>query len=218
MNSIEKEFGISEHDFVNLIHTTPHLRGPVYGAISEFFFDCLFENIPEVTHRHKPIEYLKNETPGDLIVTYKDIPISFEIKNIRSGKYESGIRRKIRINENVFGEKTWSGVVSLMNSRRRVVTFSDGSVVNGYNTKRGEVDVYAVCVKMLTGKWEYMYCLESDIPSVINSKNLTPLQQNEVLKGAMRIQWPPKAPWTDSLVDILEKVYNEKKINQSLSL
>lgn len=209
LDLIQQEYGVSAENFVKWSIQNRSVYGFLSGVSAEIAFFDIIAKHPEIKQYRKPLDTNKTDK-GDCVVDYKDTTLSIEIKSLHSGK------NKIKKTQDVFGEETWTGTVELRNSRKKLVTFKDGTVLNTCLIERGEVDIYAVCVRKFTGKWDYIYCLECNIPNNKNTK-LTPEQRQQCMATYATVCWPPQSPWTTSLDQILEQAYQAKQqnINQS---
>lgn len=192
------------HVFSNNLSALAFFEG--YG--SEYLLEKQVKRIPGVSGQHKPGDN-NLEVKGDLIVQYKHTPVSIEVKNVRRKTNSENRKPKLVVN---LEESYWVGYFSTRSSRTRKIVFSDGSEVHTYCTIRGQYDVIAVNVFQLNGKQNFIYCLEQDLPSTSPNSTtfLTPLQCAETLQPEIAVRWPPVAPWTDSLEEILERAYTHK--------
>jgi len=206
-------FGVDEHEFKDIMARifNQNISALAFfeGYISEYFLEKLVVKVPGVSGCTKPGDN-NTEVKGDLLPVYKGVPVRIEVKNV---KRKTNTNRQPKQITNL-EESYWLGNFSTRAGRSRNVTFSDGSTVHTYNTKRGQYDVIAVNVFRLTGVNQFAYCLETDLPSttISSGSTLTPLQCNETLRGDMWIRWPVAAPWTDSLEEILERAHTRSTI------
>jgi hypothetical protein len=204
---ITEKYNISLEELTELIEDNSHVKAFMGGQFSEFHFRKLIKTHPDVTHWYKPSDNDASDK-GDVVVTYKDVSIALEVKTVRTSSSPKG--KGFRVKTDLFGT-TWHGHFQIRGSRSHTLDFLDGSKTRTYNVKRGQYDIIVVCVYPFTGKYEYMYCLEKNIPSLTPSDKTTPLQASELLKGHMKIQWPPnEAIWTTDLSEILEQAYQHK--------
>lgn len=210
---LAKKFGVCEDQlkqmiayvFSNNISALAFFEG--YG--SEYILEKIIKNVPGVSSCYKPGDN-NTEIKGDLVPLYKGVPLQIEVKNVKRKTNDIARKPKQIVN---LEETYWTGYFSTRVARNRKLVFSDGSVGYSYNTLRGQYDIIAVNVFQITGKQQFIYCLEKDLPSTtyIKSKtDLTPIQCQETLRGDVSIRWPPVAPWTDSLEQILEHAYTYK--------
>ena len=205
---IQQEYGISAQSFVQWSKEHTSVNGFLTGISSEIAFFDVLEKHPEIKSFRKPLDTNKDDK-GDCVLQYKDETLVIEVKSVNS--------KRMKSSQDVFGDTCWSGSVELRNSRKKIVQFKDGSVLNTCLIERGEVDIYAVCVRKFTGKWDYIYCLECNIPNNKNPK-LSDVQRQACIAAGITVSWPPKSPWTSSLSDILEQAYLLKKTNNQSTL
>jgi hypothetical protein len=204
---ITEKHGISLEELTELIEDNSHVRAFMGGQFSELHFRKLIKSNPSITDWYKPSDNDASDK-GDVVATYKDVKIAFEVKTVRTNSNVQN--RGIRVKTNLYGT-TWNGFCQIRASRSHTLDFSDGSKTRTYNVKRGQYDVFVVCVHPFTGKYDYMYCLEKDIPSLMHNDKVTPLQASELLRGHIRVEWPPTEDvWTTDLDVILERAYQHK--------
>jgi hypothetical protein len=190
-------FGVDEHEFKDIMARifNQNISALAFfeGYISEYFLEKLVVKVPGVSGCTKP-----GDNNTEIIGNVKR-----KTNTYRQPKQITNLE-----------ESYWLGNFCTRAGRSRNVTFSDGSTVHTYNTKRGQYDVIAVNVFRLTGVNQFAYCLETDLPSttISSGSTLTPLQCNETLRGDMWIRWPVAAPWTDSLEEILERAHARSTI------
>lgn len=205
---ITEKHSISLEELTELIEDNSHVKAFMGGQFSELHFRKLIKTNPNITTWYKPNDNNINDK-GDVVATYKDTKIAFEVKTVRTGDGH------IRVKQTLFGP-VWNGFAQIRGSRSHTLTFSDGSQTRTYNVKRNQYDVVVVCVQPFTGKYEFMYCLEKDIPNLTPGDKITPLQASELLKGHVNVEWPPSGDvWTSDLDVILERAYVHK--TQSLT-
>ena len=209
----QKVYSMSPDKFGQLIMKNPNLRGICDGYASEEHFEALLESVENIEKHYKPDDHHPTQK-GDRVITYRSVDLTIELKTVVTGTTEYNSPQK---HTDLYGNEWWTGQFRTSKSRKRVVRFSDGSQQDCFYMTRGKIDIYGVCVRPFTGNWgDYMYCLESDIPNPQN-EDLTPLQRSELLNPTIRVQWPPKSPWTASLEEVLEAAY-QQKIKQASQL
>ena len=216
---LAKKFEVSEDEFKDMISYvfSNNLSALAFfeGYGSEYLLEKHIKTIPEITGHYKPGDN-NLEVKGDVVVTYKDVPVSIEAKNVRRGTNSRKRKPKHIVN---LEESYWTGYFSTRRPRSKLVTFSDGSQVDTYNSLRGQYDIIAVNVFQLIGKQQFVYCLETHLPSteyIQAYTDLSPLQCQETLRGEILVRWPPVAPWTDSLQDVLEQALAHKQAPSSV--
>ena len=210
---LAQKFELSEDEFKHMIaHVfSNNISALAFfeGYSSEYILEKLVLDTPHVSGCYKPGDNNTHEK-GDLVASYKEVPVSIEVKNVR--RRGSSTQRKPKLVTNL-EEQYWVGHFCTRAGRSRIVTFSDGSKSHSYNCVRGQYDVIAVNVYQFTGRQQFMYCLEKDLPSTKHTPktHLSPLQCHETLQPEVTVRWPPVAPWTDSLEEILERAYQHKR-------
>lgn len=205
---LTERYNLSLDELSEMIDMYRPLKSSFDGHVSEYIFVKEYvKPFKRITDYYKPDSQSRSDK-GDLTVTFDGIPIKIELKTILAGFVADPSRNPRQIT--TLEGTHWRGRFKTRTSSARVVTFSDGSKHKTFCVPRSQVDVYGVCVRPFTGKWEYMYCLTADMPGC-STPELTPLQKHELLKPDQFVQWPPVDPWTDSLETILERAVAQKK-------
>lgn len=210
---VTERYNLTLNEISEIVDMYRPLRASFDGHVSEFIFVKQYiKTCSRITEFHKPDNQDRSEK-GDVTVVFDGVSLKIELKTILSGNRKTLKRNPHQVNT-VEGSY-WRGRFKTRTSSYKTITFSDGSQLNTLCVPRKQVDVFGVCVRPMTGKWEYMYCTTTDLPGTEN-KEFTPLQQQELLKPEMYVQWPPVFPWTDSLESALERAAAQKK-NASVS-
>ena len=114
---------------------------------------------------------------GDLFLTYKNHQFSIEVKSLQT----TLIKKK----DNIF-----TATFQCDASDRRKVTLPNGDTVETTCLQVGEFDLLAVCLYQLFDDWVYVFAKNNDLERT-ESKKYTPEQRQYLLKGSMRITYPP---------------------------
>jgi|688.fasta_scaffold204317_1 hypothetical protein len=205
---ITERYGMNIEEVTEMLDMYRHLRASFEGHAGEYaFVKHYVKPCARITGHRKPDPQNKKEK-GDLVVTFEDTPVSIELKSALTGFRVNPYKNPVQV-QTVHGP-VWKFLFKTRTSSYKTIKYSDGTELSTLNVPYGQVDVYGVCVRPFTGVWEYMYCLTSDLPHNANP-NLTPVQQRETLSPVIRVEWPPEAPWTNSLETILERAVAQKK-------
>lgn len=205
---ITERYQLNIQELSEIIDLYRPLQASFDGHAGEYVFVRDYvKTCPRITNHHKPDNQDRTEK-GDLTVMFEDVSVKIELKTILTGNRVQKYRNPVQIS-NAQGTH-WRARFKTRTSAYKTIKFSDGSEVNTLCVPRNQVDVFGICVRPITGRWEYMYCLTSDLPSNISSA-LTPLQQKELLRAEITVHWPPVDPWTDCLETVLERAVAQKK-------
>lgn len=205
-------FGVPLNEFIQMMNENHSLLGYNKGYISEWYLKRQLLEIPEITNLKKPGDQ-NTAQKGDFTLDYCGHPFSIEVRTLIT--WINSTEPASKQHQDLDGNTWWTSHFKTRGSHKRNSVFSDGSVLHSYGTLRKSVDIFAVCVQPITGTWEYMFCSSLDLPGNVNNKSLTPLQQHEMLKGNVEVQWPPVAPWTTDLKQVMDNLL--KKKNSSIS-
>jgi len=206
-----KIFDVPIHEFIELMNENKSLLGFNKGYISEWHLKKQLLKIPEITNLKKPGDQ-NTIQKGDFTLDYCGNSFSIEARTLIS--WISGKTPASKQLQDLYGNIQWSSHFKTRGSHKRNNVFSDGSVVHSYGTLRKSVDIFAVCVEPVTGKWEFMFCSSLDLPGNINGE-LTKLQQTEMLKMIVPVQWPPVEPWSTDIKHVMDTIIQKK--NSSIS-
>lgn len=205
---ITERYKLNIQELSEIIDLYRPLQACFDGHAGEYVFVRDYvKTCPRITEYYKPDNQNRNEK-GDITVTFEGVPIRIEMKTILTGNRIQAYRNPRQIT-NLDGTY-WRGRFKTRTSAYKTVKFPDGTELSTLCVPRTQVDVYGVCVRPFTGKWEYMFCLTSDLPPN-ESRNLTPVQKSVLLKSEVYVHWPPEDPWTASLETVLERAAAQKK-------
>lgn len=141
--------GLSIQDLRALCEQNPSLSGFLQGYLSELHLAtvlrqelgadyCTISKIPD-----------RDKVKGDLLVQTQGRTASVEVKSLSRHRYKE---------EHLLG--SYSGVVSLKSTDSREVGNRRTCCL-----ERGTFDILAVCLFPVTGKWEYLFVRNCDLPS-----------------------------------------------------
>ena len=206
---ITERYNMSLEEVSEMLDMYRPLQASFDGHAGEYaFVKNYVKSCARISEYRKPNTGLDHTDKGDLVVVFDGTPVRIELKTALTG-FRVGKHRNPTQVDTVNGP-VWKYTFKTRTSSYKTVHFSDQSTAFTLCVPYGLVDVYGVCVRPFTGKWEYMYCLTSDLPNNTN-KNFTPLQQKELIRPTIKTYWPPQDPWTDSLETILERAAAQKK-------
>jgi hypothetical protein len=189
--SILSEFTVEELDEV--ISENSSLRGYLQGYLAEVALKKQLLQIDHVTEVIKIAD--QSSEKGDFRVIYKNVPITIEVKSIRTGSVRSDI-----LND------TWQGTVGVRNSDTRELDIEGIGLIRSSNLVRGEFDILAISCYAVSNTWDFVFMSNEYLPP----KNY---QVPELIKTSFVVN-PETTPFIQmSLQNILELVYNKKQSN-----
>lgn len=188
---------ITEADLSKLAEQNPSLRGMLLGYVAEMKLEQFLCAIPGVTHSAKVDDHDRSRK-GDRVVTYKDTPISVEVKSLQTNSVR-----------NVGGR--WTGKAQVDASDRRDVILPNGSKVNTTCLRSGEFDLLAVNLFAFGGQeWRFVFAKGDDLPKTSFSK-YTPMQRKHLLATSVPISWPPERPFVQDPRPLLEALSKRQR-------
>lgn len=187
IHKLEKLFNAPASDIMEAIYNGFRAQVDVKGKLAELY---LSKYLKELTNKQQIERYIWSDKDGepDFIVYYKGHKIITECKNLRSG--EDGLYKKNPAYK-----------VELQKTRNS----KDGSNTRSYPVDY--FDILAVCLFNQIGKWSFYYIatkyLERDVKS------------SDFLKIFQRVPLKLKAPWLDSILDVIKDITGEIEIDYS---
>ena len=195
---------VTLEELEDLVVNNPSLRGFINGYMAELKVRSFFNNDSRIT---KMIKYDDHDrtNKSDLVVTYKGVDISFEIKSLQT--------KTVKQVNSLFGDVELAATFQCDASDRRVVNLQNGKSVETTCLRFGDFDILAINLFAFHGKWEYAFALNRDLPST-DSKKYDEDVRPFLIKSSIKITYPLQSPFVSDpfiLLDIIEK---EKKRGQ----
>ena len=136
--------------------------------------------------------------PGqeDLYKQLEQSLVCAEVKSLQTNSVESS------------GPDEWTGGFQCDASDRRTVRFEDGSTLETTLLLRGEFDVLAVNCFAFGDQWRFAFARNKDLPQARYAK-YTAAQRERLIASLISITWPPKPPFTEDLLSVLDRVLAE---------
>ncbi len=188
-----EDWDLSREEINELLTDNPSLRSFVSGYAAELKCRNLwFTNKPNVTDVFKYDDHDRTKK-GDISLKYKGVEFSVEVKSLQT----NSIKR--------LEDGTAKATFQCDASDRRTVRFTDGSSVETTCLLVGEFDILAVNIFGFTGKWDFVFAKNSDLPRVSGlrgiAKTYTDYQRSMLLASSMSITYPipdffHRDPWT----------------------
>lgn len=227
--SILDEWDISEKYLSDVVNDNPSVKGMIVGYIAERKLRDLLAGDPRVTGLRKDDDHDRTKK-GDVAFTYKDCEFKVESKalqttkmfvfdNLTSSWVKNIVRRNGRNTENTqyhivrerdIARSKYRGEVQCDASDRREVLLPNGLRVNTTSLVVGEFDILAAGLFAFRGKWDFSFCLNSDLPRT-SSSNYPEEAHRYLLKTLVPVSWPIEPPFVADPFVLLDKLVAEKK-------
>lgn len=194
--TILQRWNLSAEDLTQIINENPSLRGFMSGYVAEFQLRKILKNTLGITDIKKYDDHDRKKK-SDVSFVYKGREFTIEVKSLQTNS--------IRVKE--------KGLLAMFQcdaSDSRTVLLPNDSEVITTCLLVGEFDILAVNLFGFTGKWDYAFALNKDLP-ISSYKKYTPKQRKYLLSTSMKITWPLCTPYTKSLAEILETLVKSKK-------
>ena len=189
--SILSEFTPEELDAV--ITENPSLRGFLQGYLAEVALRKQLLQIPEVSSVEKIPDQASEK--GDLKIRYRDMDLTIEVKSVGTNTVKQDVLYD-----------SWQGTVAVRSSDKKELEVEGVGRIRTSSIPRGGFDILAISCYAVSGKWEFMFMDNDNIPyRDFSTPNL--------LKSSFTIN-PETTPYLHSdILRILQVVYDKKKSN-----
>lgn len=194
--TILQRWNLSAEDLTQIIDENPSLRGFMSGYVAEFQLRKILKKTPGITDIKKYDDHDRKKK-SDVSFVYKGHEFTIEVKSLQT----NSIKGK---------EKKLVATFQCDASDSRTVRLPNGSEVITTCLLVGEFDILAVNLFGFTGKWDYAFALNKDLPTSSYKKYMSK-QRKYLLSTSMKITWPLCAPYTKSLTEILEILVKSKE-------
>lgn len=189
--SILSEFTSEELDQV--IQDNPSLRGFLQGYLAEVALKKQLLQLPDVFSVEKIPDQAAEK--GDLRVRYKDLEITIEVKSIGTNTVKQDVLYD-----------SWQGTVAVRSSDKKELEVEGVGRIRTSSIPRGGFDILAISCYAVSGKWEFLFMDNDNIP-------YRDLKTPNLLKSSFTVN-PETTPYLHSnLLKILQIVYDKKKSN-----
>ena len=189
----------SEEEVVFAMEQNPSLKGMVLGYIAELKLRDIFAKNCDVSYFCKYDDHDRN-IKCDWIIVYKNHRFLVEVKSVQTNSVKNT------------GISAFTGSVQVDASDKRMVSFDDGSSLNTTLLLRNQFDILAVSCFAITGKWDFVFALNKDLPTSKN-KNYSLYQQNNLISSSIKISYPPSNPFTNDVFSLMDSIINHTPIN-----
>jgi len=192
-NSILKKFGVKEKDFTEIVDSNPSLRGMILGYVAEKKFQDQFLHVPGVEEVKKDDDHDRSRK-GDRRIRYFGKEFLIEVKSIQSNS----------VKKNPDG--TYVGKAQVDASDSRNVVFPDGSELKTTCLLRDEFDILAVNLFAFTGKWDFVFIKNKDLPQN-KFRKYSEYQQSHLLPTSIPVTYPSEKPFENDLRVVLNSYF-----------
>jgi hypothetical protein len=195
--SILDRWELTVSELTQIIDENPSLRGIVLGYIAEFqlrkiwFYDNRVSNVFKYDDHDR-------KKKNDLVITYKGHDFTIEVKSLQTNSVK-------------WRGESFTGTFQCDASDRRKVILPNGTQLETTCLLAGDFDIVAVNLFAFTGKWDFGFALNADLPRSI-SKKYTTEQQNYLLASSMKISWPLKHPYIADPYILLDRLVAENTL------
>jgi hypothetical protein len=191
MTNILQRWDLSADELTLVIDENPSLRGFMSGYIAEFQLKKFLKRTPGISNIIKYDDHDRKKK-NDISFIYKGHEFTIEVKSLQT----NSIRKK---------DTETKATFQCDASDSRTVKLPNGEEVVTTCLLVGEFDILAVNLFGFTGKWDYAFALNKDLPRS-SYKKYTPAQQKYLLSTSMKITWPVVDPYSKSLIELLEEL------------
>jgi hypothetical protein len=202
-----REWELTYDELDEIVTENPSLQSFIVGYAAEVKCrDVILRPHPDVSNIYKPDDHDRTEK-GDLIATYKDERMAVEVKSLQGSSLKQ--RR--------------SGLViptyQCDASDNRMVTFTDGTSVQTTALLVGEFDVVAINLRALTGRWDFVFCKNEDLPRMDGrrgkSKEYTQFQLDNLIKTIITLplteDYKAVPPYRDEPFSLFDEIIEERR-------
>ena len=184
---------VSLGELEKALEDNPSLRGMLFGYVAEIKLREILQSVPETTYLGKDDDH-DRKAKGDCLVQYKSKILRIESKSLQSATVKS------------LGDgQGYIGKAQVDASDRREVEFENKQKLSTTLLKRGEFDVLAVNCFAFREEWDFVYALNSDLPTS-TYKKYTEYERSQLIASLIEIRWPPVFPFTTDIETVLSRL------------
>jgi hypothetical protein len=194
--TILDRWSIGAEELTAIVDENPSLRGMLLGYVAEFKLEELLRRQSAVTDSFKHDDH-DRRGKGDRVITYKGNQVIVEVKSLQT----NSVRKD--------GE-TWIGKAQVDASDRRRLKLPDKSTVETTCLQVGEFDLLAVNLYAFEEEWRFVFAHNRDLPRSTFSR-YTERQRRYLLATLVEVTWPPRPPFREDPLPLLEEIVRERK-------
>ncbi len=188
--SILDRWDCTEDQLTQLIDSNPSLRGMIQGYLAELKFRDLWLSREGFSGVAKPDDHDRRRA-GDWVARYKGRRFVFEVKSLQT----KTVTRTL---------DGWVGKAQVDASDRRAVVLPDGSKLDTTCLRRGDFDILAVSLFAFTGKWNFAFARNADLPGTKHGR-YTEYQRQHLLATLVPVSLPVQPPFSGDLFEVLDR-------------
>lgn len=179
----------------SLLEKNPSLRGFLFGYVAQQkLMDDLRQN-SRISSVAKADDHDRKKK-GHIIVNYENTEIRLEARSLQVKSIKQT-------------GSTFTGDVQCDASDRREVKVGKESVSTTC-LMASDFDILAACVFPFKGEWKFIYCLSNMLPRSTHKK-YPPQVQNMLIKGTVRVSWPPEGDFSSDPIPLLDRIVAQRK-------
>jgi hypothetical protein len=195
--TILERWSLSPDELTEIVDLNPSLRGMLVGYIAESKLRQLFARSGRVSALAKDDDHDRRKK-GDLVFTYRDHQFRIESKSL-----QTTMTRRLE------GGR-FEGAAQCDASDRRVVRLARGRKIETTCLLVGEFDILAVCLFDFTGRWDFCFALNRDLPRSAYKK-YPPAVRAQLIKSLVPVTLPLSAPFVDEPFGLLDRLVAERE-------
>jgi hypothetical protein len=199
MANILERWGLTVDQLTEVVDSNPSLRGVMLGYLGEFKLRQVLESTKKVQDLKKADDH-DRKNKNDLALTYKDYRFTIEAKSLQTNS--------VKVDE-AGGKKSYRGNFQCDASDCREIELPNGKKLETTCLVAGDFDIVAVNLFAFRQKWEFGFCLNSDLPRS-KSKKYSDEQKKYLLATLPKITLPLEPPYTDDIFKLLDKLVEER--------
>lgn len=198
-----QDWDLSPEEINELLADNPSLRSFVSGYAAELKCRNLWFRDDERVSNVIKFDDHDRTKKGDIAFDFKGRTFSVEVKSLQTNS----------IKDLEDGSKKATFQCDASDKRR--VEFSDGTSVETTCLHVGEFDILAVNLFGFTGKWDFAFASNHDLPRVSGlrgaAKTYTDFQKSNLIATSIPITWPFSAPFYSEPWGLLEALLAEEQ-------
>lgn len=184
--TILNDLKITEKELTEIVNQNPSLKGMLVGYAAEHHFKQYLDKLFILSTKDDDHD---RKSKGDRRFYYKGIEYKVEVKNVQSNsvkKLDDVVKGKVQVDA----------------SDSREIELPNGTKIKTTCLLRDEFDILAVNLYNLTGRWEFAFIKNKDIPKN-NYKKYNEYQKEQLLPTSVNIEWPLKEPFKERIQDVI---------------
>jgi transcriptional regulator with XRE-family HTH domain len=195
------KWDISLAELEDLITQNPSLRGFIIGYLAEAKLRAILANDKRILSLKKFDDH-DRKNKHDLVVNYKHIDISFEIKSLQTNTVKSA-------NPKIYPNAQLEARLQCDASDKRTITLSNGETVSTTCLRFGDFDILAVNMFAFHHKWNFAFALNQHLPHSDYKKYPEEVRKS-LIKSLIPITLPLQHPFVLDPFELLEQIYQAR--------